>query len=185
MIAILLTSVTYGAAAFTILPVNNGRTTPFHSTQLFYLKDEVTTPVALNKDMLATPSVKKIDHPLTTQNGVIEKISYDTIQDLIDVSRPYYNLKDETVVTNRNTGAFQGFSATVTPEMHGVTLVLGEDLSAVRKVVDMQSHRYFTTQVEDEDEDDFIDPMEEAFDNMQHPMELMLLNRACIPYVAM
>jgi len=49
----------------------------------------------------------------------------------------------------------------------------------------MKSRNYFTTQVEDEDEDDFIDPMEEAFDNMQHPMELMLLNRACIPYVAM
>jgi hypothetical protein len=29
-----------------------------------------------------------------------------------------------------------------------------------------------------------MDPMEEAFDNMKHPMELMLLNRACIPYVA-
>merc|ERR1712238_91428 len=50
-------------------------------------------------------------------------------------------------------------------QMHGVTSVLGEDLSAVRQV---------------EDENDFIDPMEEAFDNMQHPMELMLLNRACI-----
>merc|ERR1712238_338386 len=72
-------------------------------------------------------------------------------------------------------------------QMHGVTLVLGEDLSAVRKVEDMKSRRYFTSQVEDEDEDedDFVDPMEEAFDNMQHPMELMLLNRACIPYVAM
>merc|ERR1712238_104077 len=70
-------------------------------------------------------------------------------------------------------------------QMHGVTSVLGEDLSAVRKVADMKSRRYFTTQIEDEDEDDFIDPMEEAFDNMQHPMELMLLNRACIPYVAM
>jgi uncharacterized protein Yka (UPF0111/DUF47 family) len=34
------------------------------------------------------------------------------------------------------------------------------------------------------DDDDTIDPMEEAFDNMKHPMELMLLNRACIPYVA-
>merc|ERR1712238_601389 len=76
-----------------------------------------TTPVALNKDILATSSVKKIDHPLIAQKGAIKKISYDTIQDLIDVSRPYYNLKDETVVTNRNTGAFQGFSATVTPEM--------------------------------------------------------------------
>ena len=70
-------------------------------------------------------------------------------------------------------------------QMHGVTMVSGEDLSAVRKVVDMKSRRYFTSQVQDEDEDDFIDPMEEAFDNMQHPMELMLLNRACIPYVAM
>jgi len=69
--------------------------------------------------------------------------------------------------------------------MHGVTLVLGEDLSVVRKVLDMKSRRFFTSQVEDEDMDDFIDPMEEAFDNMQHPMELMLLNRACIPYVAM
>merc|ERR1712238_540111 len=70
-------------------------------------------------------------------------------------------------------------------QMHGVTLVLEENLSAVRKVADMKSRRYFTSQVKDEDEDDFIDPMEEAFDNMQHPMELMLLNRACIPYVAM
>merc|ERR1712161_133709 len=70
-------------------------------------------------------------------------------------------------------------------QMHGITLVLGEDLSAVRKVADMKSRRYFTSQIEDEDEDDFIDPMEEAFDNMQHPMELMLLNRACIPYVSM
>ena len=71
--------------------------------------------------------------------------------------------------------------------MHGVTSVLVEDLSAIRKVADMKSRRYFTSQIEDEDEDedDFIDPMEEAFDNMQHPMELMLLNRACIPYVAM
>merc|ERR1712238_144327 len=96
---------------------NNGRTTLFHSTQLFYLKDEVTTPVTLNKDMLATSTVKKIDHPLTTQKRLLDKISYETIQDLIDVSRPYYNLKDETVVTNQNTGAFQGFSAIVTPEM--------------------------------------------------------------------
>ena len=41
-------------------------------------------------------------------------------------------------------------------------------------------------QHKDDDDDDFIvDPMEEAFDNMKHPMELMLLNRACIPYVAM
>jgi len=76
-------------------------------------------------------------------------------------------------------------------QMHGVNIVLEEDLSAVRKVADMKSRRYFTTQDEDEDEDDnqdeddFLDPMEEAFDNMQHPMELMLLNRACIPYVAM
>jgi hypothetical protein len=37
----------------------------------------------------------------------------------------------------------------------------------------------------DDDADDFIDPMEEVFDNMQHPMELMLLSRACIPYVMM
>jgi hypothetical protein len=35
-----------------------------------------------------------------------------------------------------------------------------------------------------ENDENNIDPMEEAFDNMTHPMELMLLNRACIPYVA-
>merc|ERR1712238_457739 len=117
IISILLTSVTCGTTAFTISTINNSRTIPSHLTKLFYLKDEVTTPVALNKDMLATSVVKKIDHPLTIQNGVIEEISYDTIQDLIDVSRPYYNLKNEAVVTNQDTGAFQGFSATVTPEM--------------------------------------------------------------------
>merc|ERR1712238_228457 len=61
-------------------------------------------------------------------------------------------------------------------QMHGVTLVLGEDLSAVRNAADIPLY---------EDQDDFIDPIEEAFDNMQHPMELMLLNRACIPYVSM
>merc|ERR1712238_110081 len=54
-------------------------------------------------------------------------------------------------------------------QIYGITLVLEENLSAVRKVADMKSRRYFTSQVEDEDEDDFIDPMEEAFDNMQHP----------------
>ena len=117
IISILLTSVTCGTTAFTISTINNSRTIPSHSTKLFYLKDEVTTPVALNKDMLATSSVKKIHHPLTTQKGAIEKISYDAIQDLIDVSRPYYNLKDEVVATNQDTGAFQRFSATVTPEM--------------------------------------------------------------------
>ena len=31
---------------------------------------------------------------------------------------------------------------------------------------------------------EMMDPMEEAFDNMKHPMELMLLDRACIPFVA-
>ena len=37
--------------------------------------------------------------------------------------------------------------------MHGVTSVLVEDLSAIRKVADMKSRRYFTSQVEDEDVD--------------------------------
>jgi hypothetical protein len=59
-------------------------------------------------------------------------------------------------------------------EMHGVTLVLDSSLSKTNKIKDCLS-------VLDEDKD----PMEEAFDSMQHPMELMLLSRACIPYVAM
>ena len=66
-IAILFTSVTCGTTAFTISTISNSRTTPSRSTKLFYLKDEVTTPVVLNKDMLATSVVKKIDHPLTTR----------------------------------------------------------------------------------------------------------------------
>ena len=60
--------------------------------------------------------------------------------------------------------------------INGVTLVLGEDLSAVKNIVDIPLYK---------DEDDFIDLIEEAFENMHYPMELMLLNRACIPYVAM
>ena len=70
-------------------------------------------------------------------------------------------------------------------QMHGVTLVIEENLSAVRKSAVTKNHRYFTSQVEDEDEVDFINSMEEAFDNTQHPMKLMLLNRAYIPYGAM
>jgi hypothetical protein len=43
---------------------------------------------------------------------------------------------------------------------------------------DIKQHTY-TYDNDREEEDDFVDPMEEAFDNMQHPMELMLLSRAC------
>ena len=60
--------------------------------------------------------------------------------------------------------------------MHLFTLVLLEDLSAVKKVVDIPLYK---------NEDDFIDPIEEPFDNIQHPRELELLNRAYIPYVSM
>jgi hypothetical protein len=49
---------------------------------------------------------------LTTQKGDLEKISYEAIQDLIDASRPYYNLKDETIITDSTTGAFNGLAAT-------------------------------------------------------------------------
>jgi hypothetical protein len=110
----------YGATAFAFSPSNNARgityTKSTTGTQLFYLKDDATIPVALNNDAIPTLA-KKIDHPLTAQRGDLEKISYDTIQDLIDVSRPYYNLKDETIITDSITGAFSGFSATMTPEM--------------------------------------------------------------------
>ena len=60
--------------------------------------------------------------------------------------------------------------------MHGVSLVLDSSLSNTYKVKDCLSL---------DDDDDDNDPMEEAFDNMQHPTELMLLRRACIPYVAL
>ena len=58
--------------------------------------------------------------------------------------------------------------------MYWFTLVLGEDLSAARKVVDIPLYK---------DWDDFRDQIEEAFDNIQHPMGLLILNRAYIPYV--
>jgi hypothetical protein len=112
----------YGANAFTLSPTNNVRgityTKSATGTQLFYLKDETTVPtIALNNDIIPTNVAKKIEHPLTTQKGNMENISYDAIQDLIDVSRPYYNLKDETIITDLTTGTFNGFAATVTPEM--------------------------------------------------------------------
>ena len=85
--------VAINTAIFTISPINNDRTNPFHSTKLFFLKGKVTTSVALNKGMLVTSAGKTIDHPLTTHKDVIKKFSYDTIQNLIDASWPYYNLK--------------------------------------------------------------------------------------------
>jgi len=102
---------------------------PFHSktgTQLFYLnKDEATTPVAFSQDLLkggVGTNERTDSRPLITQQRVFEKISYDAIQDLMDVvSKPYYNcLKDETtIITDSTAGEFNGFSAvTVTaPEM--------------------------------------------------------------------
>jgi len=78
-------------------------------------------------------------------------------------------------VTSRTTLAFapiissskkhQRFLATASPVKKGTQL------------------NYFREQVETEAVG-IDNPMEEAFDNMQHPMELMLLARACIPYVA-
>jgi hypothetical protein len=68
----------------------------------------------LTNDIITTKVAKNIDHPLTTpQKGNLEYISYDAIQDLIDVSRPYYDLKDETIITDSTTGAFNGFAATM------------------------------------------------------------------------
>jgi hypothetical protein len=51
------------------------------------------------------------------QEEIHEKISYDDIQNLIDVSRPYYNLKDEHLVKDFTTGDTLGFAATVIPKM--------------------------------------------------------------------
>jgi hypothetical protein len=113
----------YGATVFAFSPTNNNArgityTKSTTGTQLFYIKDEtLIAPVALINDIIPTNVAKNIGHTLTTQKGNLEKISYDTIQDLIDVSRPYYNLKDETIITDSTTGAFNGFAATVTPEM--------------------------------------------------------------------
>jgi hypothetical protein len=67
--------------------------------------------------------------------------------------------------------------------MHGVSLELdSSSLSNTHKITDCLSS---LDENKDEDDDDFIGPMEKAFDNMQHPMELLLLSSACIPYVTM
>jgi hypothetical protein len=58
--------------------------------------------------------------------------------------------------------------------MHGVD----SSLSNTNKVNDCLL-------LDEEDGEEDEDPMKEAFDNIQHPMELMLLSRACIPYVVM
>ena len=42
-----------------------------------------------------------------------------------------------------------------------------------------------TFPIANKDNDDFNDLINEAFDNIQHPMELILLNRSCISYIAM
>merc|ERR1712238_623959 len=104
---------------------------------------------------------------------------------VISSNSNHNNTIPQQISSKRRRGSKLNYAQEV--QMHGVTLVIEENLSAVRKVAVMKNRRYFASQVEDEDEDevDFIDPMEEAFDNMQHPMELMLFNRACIPYVAM
>ena len=123
-IAILLCS-SYGTTAFSFSPTNNAKTlfSSFSTktkttsgTQLFYVRDETITPAGLKKEILPS-STKNTDHPLNKQKGNTDKISYDAIQDLIDVSRPYYNLKDEAIISDSTTGAFNGFVATVTPEM--------------------------------------------------------------------
>jgi hypothetical protein len=77
-------------------------------------------------------------------------------------------------ISNKNKGTQLNYIREV--EMHGVSLVLDSSLSNTSKIKDCLSL--------DNDDDD-KDPMEEAFDSMQHPMELLLLSRACIPYAAM
>ena len=69
-------------------------------------------------------------------------------------------------------------------QIHAVTPILYNDNSVV-STTHSNKVKSCTLSIDNEDNDYLNDPMEEAFDNMQHPMELMLLNRACIPYVAM
>ena len=83
-------------------------------------------------------------------------------------------------------------------EMHGVTLVLEVESSLEKGTVNNSKADRANIENDDDDDDDDddnddddddddydSDPMALAFDNMQHPMELMLLSRACIPFVAM
>jgi hypothetical protein len=129
-IAIILSQI-YGAISITFTQPNPSSsrrrvhaTSPSHSTrsqtELFYLKDETTMPLALVPAQfilgVQTKEVTKNDLS-RLREGIHEKISYDAIQNLIDVSRPYYNIKDEHLVKDLMTGSTLGFAATVTPEM--------------------------------------------------------------------
>jgi hypothetical protein len=111
----------YGATSFAFTqPKTSSRRRVAHSTrsqtELFYLKDETTMPVAFAPDQSVMGL--QTDNGLSRlRDGVHEKVSYDDIQNLIDVSRPYYNLKDEHLVKDLMTGSTLGFAATVTPEM--------------------------------------------------------------------
>ena len=70
--------------------------------------DETTIPIPF----VATNDEKKDDADhlslMTMRQGISEKISYDAIQDLIHVSKPYYSLKDGVAAVT---------ATTVTPEM--------------------------------------------------------------------
>ena len=115
-IAIILSQV-YGVTSFAFTQANNARRgiAPSHSKS----GRQLLSPVAFSEDLskAGVGTNEKTYHPLIRQQGVSEKISYDAIQDLIDVSKPYYNLKDETIIADSTTGEFNGFAATVTPEM--------------------------------------------------------------------
>ena len=90
-------------------------------TELVYLREEaITMPVTA----LAPEQQSVVDRDTTNHNdllrlkeGIRENISYDAIQKLIDVSRPYYNLQNEQLVKDAATGITTGFAATVAPEM--------------------------------------------------------------------
>ena len=58
--------------------------------------------------------------------------------------------------------------------MHGVSITNNDKVRTDESPLDNK-----------DDDDDFInDPMEVAFNNMQHHIEQMLFNSACIPYIA-
>jgi hypothetical protein len=98
---------------------------PSHSsrppTELIYLKEEtITTPVtalASEQQSVVDRATPNHNDLLRLKEGIRENISYDAIQKLVDVSRPYYNLQNEQLVKDATTGMTTGFAATVTPEM--------------------------------------------------------------------
>jgi uncharacterized protein Yka (UPF0111/DUF47 family) len=113
---------------------------------------------------------------------VVQNIDNDDENDIDPMEEAFDNMKHpmELMLLNRACIPFVAEGRPISPPVSKKNHVQTFQTTTKPVVVHQLNSDY-----DDDSEEDFVlDPMEEAIDNMQHPMELMLLNRACIPYVA-